>query len=66
MARLRLVIEYVLDIMDSMTHVTMQDTMAADPARAAVAVGRRRAPRWPDGTSASAPPRAGAPSGQAR
>lgn len=66
MASPMLVIEYVLDIMDSMTRVTMQDTMAADPARAAVAAGRPSAARWPDGTSTSAPPRTGAPSGHAR
>jgi hypothetical protein len=48
-----------------MTHITTQDTMATEPARATLA-GRPGAARWPDGTFNSALPGTGAPSGEAQ
>jgi hypothetical protein len=49
-----------------MAQITTQDTMATDLARATLAAGRPWAARWPDGTSSSALPGTGAPSGEAQ
>jgi hypothetical protein len=53
-------------MMGAMTHISTQDTMAADPARAIAAAGWPRAARSPDGTFHSALPGTGAPSGEAQ
>jgi len=49
-----------------MTHITTQDTMATDLARAILAAGSPWADRWPDGMFNSALPGTGAPFGEAQ
>lgn len=48
-----------------MNQITTQDTMATELARATLAAWPWAA-RWPDGTSSSALPGTGAPSGEAQ
>ena len=48
-----------------MTHITTQETMATELARATLAAGWPQAARWPDRVCSSALPGTGAPAGEA-